>query len=161
MNRQAGHFSEVIVAGVLNNYDDREVDGARYFGLPGLVTLPRMENIDRREGIIKAGAIHEVDVVGEYRLYNRQEGNAAFGAWLVSVCYRKEKMGPKEIDAFLQHAAALQAEKQYGEVKLWYFSKAGFTKTAMQRLVDENIYFSDLAQFNALADLFGLLPLSM
>ncbi len=161
MNRQAGHFSEVIVAGVLNNYDDREVAGERYFGLSHLISLPRMETILRREGVIKDDTIHEIDVVGEYGLYNRQEGNAALGAWLVSVRYRKEKMSEGEVEAFIEHAAALQTAKQYGEVTRWYFSKAGFTKAATQRLQKEGIYFSDLVQFNALADLFGLLPLSM
>lgn len=161
MNRQTGHFSEIIVAGLLNNYDDREVAGEAYFGSPNQVPLPRMTAIDRREGVIKAGELHEIDVVGEYRLYNRLEGNAGMGAWLISVRYRQETMNEDEVEAFIKHAAALQAEKQYGDITRWYFSKAGFTQAAKRRLQEEGIYYSDLDQFNALASLFGLLSLSM
>ncbi|MBV7335142.1 ATP-binding protein [Chloroflexi bacterium TSY] len=161
INRQTGHFTEIIVAGVMNNYDNRTVDGVLYFGHAQPVTLPRMETIERREGVIKEGVPHEIDVIGEYRLYNKQEGNAALGAWLVSVRYRQERMGEKEIDAFIQQTAAVQAEKGYDEITRWYFSKSGFTQSATTRLQDEGIYFSDLERYNALARLFGFLPLSM
>lgn len=161
MNRQAGHFSEIIVAGVMNNFNNQQVAGETYFRVAGSVTLPRMAQIVRREGVIKRGDIHEIDVVGEYNLYNQQAGNAALGAWLVSVRYRQERMGEQEVAAFIEHAASYQAEKRYGAVTRWYFSKAGFTEAARQRLQQEGIYASDLAQFNALADLFGLLPLAM
>lgn len=161
MNRQIGHFSEIIVAGVMNNFNNQQVDGKTYFSHPGTVTLPRMAQIARREGVIKAGSLHEIDVVGEYPLYNQQEGNAGLGAWLVSVRYRQERMNEQEVDAFIRHVAAYQAEKQYGTMTRWYFSKAGFTTAARQKLQEEGIYVSDLEQFNALADLFGLLPLTM
>ena len=94
MNRQAGHFTEMIVAGVMNNYDNRIVDGETYFSQAGPVTLIRLEAIHRRAGTIKEGQIHEIDVLGEYTLYNGQP-ETALGAWLVSVRYRKEKMGEK------------------------------------------------------------------
>lgn len=161
MNRQVGHFSEIIVAGVMNNFNNQQVDGEGYFSIPETVTLPRMALITRRSGVITEGASHEIDVVGEYELYNQREGNAALGAWLVSVRYRREKMGEQEVVAFMEQAAAYQAEKQYGAVTRWYFSKAGFTAGARQRLQQEGIYASDLVQFNRLADLFGLLPLAM
>ncbi len=161
MNRQAGHFTEAIVGGVLNNFDKRSVDGEIYFGIAGCVKLPYLNHIQRRQGVIEQGHIHEIDVIGEYRLNSLLEGNAALGAWLVSVRYRKERMGEQEVQNFIKHAYAFQAEKQYGDVTLWYFSKAGFTEGAKKQLQQAGIYFSDLAQFNALADLFGLLPLSM
>lgn len=159
MNRQAGHFTEIIVAGVMNNYDYRTVEGTPYFSLSGPVILPHIVKIHRREGVIKGGELYEIDVIGEYKLNRFEEGNAALGAWLVSVRYRKEKMGEGEVQKFIAQVTAVQAEKQYGEVTPWYFSKAGFTETAIKKLTAEGIYFSDLDQFNALADLFGLLPL--
>lgn len=161
MNRLTGHFTEIIVAGVMNNYDQQQVDGERYFSVTGSVTLPRMARITRRTGVIQEGEIHEIDVVGEYQLHNQQEGNAGLGAWLVAVRYRQERMGVAEVEAFIQHAAALQAEKGYGAVTRWFFSKGGFTTAALQRLQAEGIYASDLTQFNALADRFGLLPLTL
>lgn len=161
INRKTGHFTEIIVAGALNNFDGRTVAGETYFGLAESITLPRMERIQRRQGVIKDAELHEIDVIGEYKLHNQQAGNAAFGAWLVSVRYQTKPMGESEVAAFLQSTAALQAEKGYGAVTRWYFSKAGFTKAAQRRLKREGIYSSDLTQFNALSSLFGLLPLTM
>ncbi|MEM7128299.1 MAG: hypothetical protein AAF702_18350 [Chloroflexota bacterium] len=57
----------------MNNYENRTVDGADYFGYSQPVQLPRMNDIRRREGVIQAGEIHEIDVVGEYKLYNERE----------------------------------------------------------------------------------------
>ncbi|MBV7335124.1 hypothetical protein KFU94_44180 [Chloroflexi bacterium TSY] len=68
------------MTGVLNNFDNRTVDGAAYFGHAQPATLPRMETIERREGVIKEGFPHEIDVIGKYKLYNKQEGNAALDA---------------------------------------------------------------------------------
>jgi len=44
-------------------------------------------------------------------------------------------------------------------VTRWYFSKQEFTDEAITLLQNEGIYYSDLAQFNALANLFGFLGL--
>ncbi|MEZ4870265.1 MAG: hypothetical protein R3C14_53540 [Caldilineaceae bacterium] len=160
-NRQTGHFTEIIVAGVLNNFDNRAAESQPYFSVPGTVNLPRMEKILRREGVVKEGIPHEIDVIGEYKLYNGLEGNASLGAWLVAVRYRGQKMGVSDVTDFSTDVTALQDEKQYGEVTRWYFSKAGFTEAAIQQLQEQGTYFSDLKQFNALAARFGLLPLTM
>jgi hypothetical protein len=45
-------------------------------------------------------------------------------------------------------------------VTRWYFSKLGFTHPAQQLMQDEGVCYSDLAQFNQLAQLFGFLPLT-
>ena len=42
-------------------------------------------------------------------------------------------MGEKEVDAFIQQTAALQAEKGYGEVTRWYFSKSGLPRQLRMR----------------------------
>lgn len=161
MNRQTGHFTEVIVSGVMQNFRNLKVEGEVYFSTPGTIRLPHMNNIRRREGVIKEGVPYEIDVVGEYNLKFIDESNADLGVWYVSVRYRKERMNEKEVEAFIKQVDMVQQERQYGEVVRWYFSKAGFTEEAKERLRQEGIYFSDLDQFNELADLFGLLPLSM
>jgi predicted AAA+ superfamily ATPase len=161
INRQVGHFTEIIVAGVLNNYDDRTVAGNAYFGTDTQVTLSRMEKVVRRKGVMKKGDLHKIDVLGEYRLYTGKNGNADLGAWLVSVRYRERKMGVSEVTKFIQQCEALQADKQYGEIIRWYVSKAGFTEAAQAQMKSAGIYYSDLTQFNDLAGLFGLLPLAV
>lgn len=161
INRQVGHFTEIIVAGVLNNYDDRTVAGNAYFGTDAQVTLSRMEKVVRREGVMKKGDLHEIDVLGEYRLYTGKNGNADLGAWLVSVRYREQRMDEADVAKFIQECEALQADRQYGEINRWYVSKAGFTEAAQAQMKSAGIYYSDLAQFNDLAGLFGLLPLAL
>lgn len=151
-NRVVGHLAEIMVGGVMRGFDGREVDGPTYFSIAGSITLPRLINLERREGVIKAGAYNEIDLIGEYRLPQRERG-----AWLVSVRYRQQKMGPGEIEKFLGHCEVVQAEKGYMAVTRWYFSKAGFTEPALDLLEAEGLYFSDLAQVNALAQVFGFL----
>ena len=160
-NRKVGHMTEVIVAGVIRNFDSRQVAGGDYFNTDGVVKLPHMQNILRRAGVIKDGHLYEIDVIGEHRNYGRLEGDAEMAAWLVSVRYQKGKMTRPDVEEFIRQAAEVQAEKQYGAVTRWYFSKAGFTKPAIKLLDEEGIYYSDLGEFNGLSGLFGLLPLSM
>jgi len=153
-NRRVGHLAEVIVGGVMERFDQREVDGTSYFGLDEQVHLPKMVQIDRREGVIKEGTYNEIDVIGEYAMRNERKG-----AWLVSVRYRDKKMGVGEVEKFIQHAAKTQQEKQYAQVTRWYFSKKGFTQNALDLLCAEGIYHSNVDEFNALANLFGFLGL--
>ncbi|MEM7536180.1 MAG: hypothetical protein AAF639_28615 [Chloroflexota bacterium] len=68
-------------------------------------------------------------------------------------------MGEGEVKQFIKHAAETQTEKQYAKVTRWYFSKQGFTNDAINLLQVEGIYYSDVKQFNELADMFGFLGL--
>ncbi|MEM7536924.1 MAG: ATP-binding protein [Chloroflexota bacterium] len=158
-NRRVGHLAEIIVGGVMNQFDRREVDGKLYFGVDEAVVLPKMTQIDRREGVIKKGEQNEIDIIGEYTIPNPQGGEPKTGAWFVSVRYRNEKMGVGEIKKFIKHAAETQSEKQYAEVTRWYFSKLGFTNDAMTLLRKEGIYYSDLGKFDKLANIFGFFGL--
>lgn len=56
-----------------------------------------MEQIMRREGVVKDGSMKEIDLIGKYRLYNRQEENKGLGAWFVSMHYREDRMSDKEV----------------------------------------------------------------
>jgi len=161
MNRQTGHFTELLVAGLMREFDDSDVEGETYFSTPHKVRLYLTEHIERRVGVVKEGVPHEIDLVSEYKLYNGEFGNPGKGAWFVSVRFRQQKMGEKEVEAFMHDAALLQESRQYGNVIRWYFSKAGFTTTAQARLRQEGIHFSDLAQFNLLADKLGVMQLEV
>ena len=79
INRKTGHFTEIIAAGVMRNFDSQTVDGDLYFNTSNQVMLPRMEQIMVREGVVKDGTMIEIDVIGEYQLFNHQEGNAGLG----------------------------------------------------------------------------------
>jgi len=43
----------------------------------------------------------------------------------------------------------------------WYFSKSGFTRETKKLLLSEDIYHSDITQFNQLAEQFDLIQLRM
>jgi len=120
-----------------------------------------MWRVLRREGVVKRGRVHEIDLIGLYNLYNDREDNGAYGAWMVSVRYRQQKMGKKQVEQFVQDSEIMQREKGYGEVKLWYFSSSGFTAEAQGYLLKRGIYASSLMQFNELADLFDVLNLKV
>jgi|GEM_PF-1081988 len=165
-NRQTGHFTEIIVAGAVRAFDDSVVDGQTYFGTAGNAKLYRCDTIHRREGTITGGRAYEIDIIGEYRLYDlpqdvNYESNAGNGAWMVSVRYRSKRMGVADVRQFIRDVGVVQAEKGYGEVIRWYFSKTGFTREAKALLQSEEIYHSDLEQFNQLAEMFDLMPLRM
>jgi len=167
INRKIGHFTEIIVAGAVRAFDDRMVDGATYFGIPGDVQLSRCEKILRREGIIQADIVHEIDFMGLYPFYGYRgehlayDDNRRYGAWMISVRYRRKRMGVAAVRQFIRDAEAVQEEKGYSEVKYWYFSKSGFTKDAKALLQARGIYYSDLVQFNQLAEMFDLMQLSL
>ncbi|MEM7532987.1 MAG: ATP-binding protein [Chloroflexota bacterium] len=158
-NLRVGHLAEVIVGGVMDRLDSRKVDGKTYFGVEETIVLPKMKQIDRREGVIKKGEQNEIDVIGEYAILNNQGEGPKTGAWFVSVRYRNEKMGVGAVKEFIKNVTATQDEKQYEAVTRWYFSKQGFTHDAIKLLQLENIYYSDVKQFNELANLFGFLGL--
>jgi len=165
-NRKAGHFTEIIVAGVVRAFDDRVVDGDIYFGIPGDLQLLRCEKILRRHGTVQAGSIHEIDVMGRYRIYGQTEyldydDSRRYGVWMVSVRYRSKRTGVADVRQFIRNVEAVQQEKGYGAVMRWFFSKSGFTREAKALLLSEGIYHSDLDQFNRLAKLFDLMLLKV
>jgi len=156
INRQVGHLTEIIVAGLLKQFDHRKVEGEPYFGIAGEALLPRPQRVLRREGVVKAGRVHEIDLISEHIVYtNGSPDNPGLCAWMISVRNREQSMGVKAVEEFVQDVAIVQREKEYGQLTRWYFSRSGFTEEAKEYLKREGIYFSDLAQFNCLANLFA------
>jgi len=143
--------AEVYVGAVMRKFDGREVDGDRYFGRSGLVTLPRFERVERRGGVVKGGVPFEIDLTGEWDGGRR--------AWLVQVKYKRSPAGAEDVAHFLDQVAAVTAEKRYAQVERWYFCKQGYTTAAAERLREAGVLFSDREQFNALANLFGFFGL--
>jgi len=84
MNRQTGHFTEIIMAGAVRAFDDRFVDGEIYFGIPGDVKLSRCEKIRRREGVITSISI--LMTIGAMGFgWSRCAIGRSVWAWLMSV----------------------------------------------------------------------------
>jgi len=63
-----------FVGGVMEKFDQRAIDGPDYFSVHQAVALPKMKQIERREGVIKQGRQNEIDVISEYVIPGEQEG---------------------------------------------------------------------------------------
>ncbi|MEM7531007.1 MAG: hypothetical protein AAF639_02420 [Chloroflexota bacterium] len=157
MNNIMGHFAEIVVGAVMKGFDGRTLDGPSYFSTPDPVTVPKIYKIDNPWGVIEEGRPKELDLIGEYQGYDEDEGTFTQKAWFVQVKYRKDKVTSTQVQKFLDQIHAVQDAKSYDEVTPWYVSKAGYTEPAKDRLEEEGIYYTDLGQFNGLADVFGLL----
>jgi hypothetical protein len=166
-----GEVAEVYVQAVMRAFDGREVDGAAYFNHAGPIPLPRFERVERRGGIVKAGVPIEVstgstrriDLTGEWTI-PEQESQAA---WLVQVKYTQTPIGEEAVQHFLAQTQAVMAEEGYATLTRWYFCKAcgesdrtsGYTGEAARALKAAGVLYSDLEQFNALANLFDFFGL--
>ena len=156
-NRIIGQFAEIVVDGVMSYFDDRQVDGERYFDQAGTVTLPRFATRHHRFGILQSNVFQEIDLIGE--TYSPQKPGSV--TWLVQVKYTKDAVGEAEVHQFFEQIKMVQAEKQYAQVACWYVSKGGFTKRAVALLREQGVLMSDHERFNRLANLFGLLGLPL
>ncbi|MEM7133166.1 MAG: Lrp/AsnC family transcriptional regulator [Chloroflexota bacterium] len=152
-----GHFAEIAVGAVMKGFDGQTLDGPRFFSTPNTVFLPRFMHIENRWGVIADDSAAELDLVGEYRWWNEEIEERVTSAWFVQVKYRKEKVTRPDAEAFLTQIDAIQTVKGYAALTNWYVSKGGFTEPAQDLLAESSIYYTDLAQFNALAKVFGYL----
>lgn len=140
----------MYVKTVMDAFDGRTVEGQRYFHHAGDVMLPDFMEVKRRGGVIKAGVPLEIDLIGEWTLPN----DAGRGAWLVQVKYTTRPASAQDIQTFLAQSAGTSTEKQYAQVIHWYVSKGGYSTEAIHALQEAQIFYSDRAAFNALANLF-------
>jgi hypothetical protein len=150
-----GKVAEVYVQAVMQAFDGREVDGEACFNHAGSIHLPKFENIEQRGGIVKGGVPIEIDLTSEWTLL--ESGDKA--AWLVQVRYTQSPMGKDAVQKFLAQCETVLAEHDYATVTRWYFCKGGYTSEAKQALEQAGVLYSDLEQFNALANLFGFFGL--
>ncbi|MEM7535595.1 MAG: hypothetical protein AAF639_25690 [Chloroflexota bacterium] len=159
MTNVMGHFAEIVVGAVMKGFDGRTLDGPSYFSTPDPVTVPDFYKIENRWGVIEEGRPKELDLIGEYQGYDEEAEVFMRLAWFVQVKYRKDKVTSTQVQEFLDQIHAVQDTKGYDEVTPWYVSKAGYSEPAKNRLEEEGIYYTDLQQFNDLADVFGFLGL--
>lgn len=177
-----GQMAEIIVAAVMRGFDGRVLDGETYFSTSAPVTVPKFKQIDHRWGVIEDGIPNELDLIGEHsfmveaelpkthadELDDVQNGDdqdedetvkEETAAWFVQVKYKKRTTSEANVTAFLTQIETIQSTKGYTHLTQWYVSKGGYTAGAEELLRESSIYFSTLAQFNALAQEFDFLGL--
>ncbi|MFZ4664012.1 MAG: hypothetical protein ACOYNY_43845 [Caldilineaceae bacterium] len=155
MNHLIGHFAEGYLYAILSAFDGRTVEGQPYFTSAGPVLLPHFIKIERRTGLIQTGHVIELDLLAEWALPQ----GAGVGVWLVQVKNTQEPVNRSEAQAFLAQANQMAQSKPYLTVICWYFAKQGFTANAAALLQEAGVLLSDLAGFNRLAKLLGVVTL--
>jgi hypothetical protein len=97
----------------------------------------------------------EIDLTGEWTIPDSEDK----AAWMVQVKYTQEPVSQDTVQHFLAQTETIQAEHDYAAVTRWYFCKGGYTSEAKQALGQAGVLYSDLTQFNALANLFDFFGL--
>lgn len=151
-----GRFAEIVVGAVMKGFTGETLDGPAYFSHPELVVVPKFRQIEQRWGVIEQETAEELDLIGEYPMLDDVTETQVTAAWFVQVKYRKRAVDKRDVEQFLQQIAAIQNAKNYASLTHWYVSKGGFTAPAQALLQELGIYYTDLAQFNALAKVFGI-----
>ncbi|MEM7533957.1 MAG: ATP-binding protein [Chloroflexota bacterium] len=159
LNNALGEIGELYVGMVMRGFDDRSIDGTTYFNFPHAILLPKFESIEKRSGTVVAGDKVEIDVIGQWTQGDPIHNTTQRCAWLVEAKNWSEPIPLPEVEHFLKQAGQMQAKEKYDQVTLWFFSKSGFTKPAINALEKAGVLYSDWKAFFALArqfDLFGL-----
>ncbi|MEM7532272.1 MAG: hypothetical protein AAF639_08850, partial [Chloroflexota bacterium] len=156
LSQAKGEIGELYARLIMRGFDGREVDGY-YFNQPQSVKLNQFRFIERRGGVVIAGDKVEIDVIGSWFIPETKQTQE--GMWLVESKYLKDKVDSGQVAHFIKQSNKFMVKsdetKRYVEIHRWFFSKAGFTGPAIQLLEREGIYYSDWAQFYALATLLG------
>lgn len=148
-----GLLAEAYLELLLRKFDDREVEGERFFNVSGSVGLPRFAFgvTPRRRFKGEATPEAEIDLVGSTGLDEW---------WCVESKNWKEPVGVGEVEHFLAACRIAQADRVGDTPPVrWFFSRSGFTAEAEASLRQEGILFSDGEQLDALLATFGLRPL--
>ncbi|MEM7538126.1 MAG: ATP-binding protein [Chloroflexota bacterium] len=154
LNQAKGEIGELYARLIMRGFDGREVDG-HYFNQPQPVKLNQFRFIERRGGFVIAGDKVEIDVIGSWFIPETMQSQE--GMWLVESKYLQAKVDKGQVEHFIKQSNKFMVKsdetKRYVEIHRWFFSKAGFTGPAIKLLEQEGIYYSDWAQFYALATL--------
>ena len=75
--------------------------------------------------------------------------------WVVESKYWERKVGLKEVEGFCERVERVRGVLGEG-VRLWYFSRKGFTEEAEAYMRERGILHSDEEQLNRLLKLYGL-----
>ena len=141
-----GYFAERLVELLMTKWRDEVVDGEMYFGVVEEVTLPHFIEVGKERLKVREKPAVEMDVVG-WRMGE---------AWVIESRYWKDKMGLGEVQTFEERGEVAREALKVDEMRLWYFSKAGFTEEAKGHMRERGILHSDAEQLDDLLQRFGL-----
>ncbi len=148
-----GLLAEAYIELLLRKFDDREVEGERFFNTRGKVKLPRFDRVVARHPFKGEGTPQvEIDVVGTAGLEEW---------WCVESKNWKEPVGVEETKRFLAASQVAGEVWKYPPSARWFFGRSGFTAEAEASLRREGVLFSDGEQLDTLLAAFGLRALPL
>ncbi len=151
--KQPGHFKgiavQIYILHMMSKWDNREVDGNRYFGTDRKIVLPKFRWVDNKKLKPESEQETETDILGVDVRVDVQ--------WLGEFKYWKEKVGPDVVREFAEERAE-KAKKVYNRetTVLWFFSRMGFTGEAEAYMRERGILHTNEEQLNRLLESFGV-----
>ncbi|MCP4109374.1 MAG: hypothetical protein GY749_28265 [Desulfobacteraceae bacterium] len=114
---------QIYILYMMSEWDNREVDGNRYFGTDRKIILPKFRWVDNKKLKPESEKEVEIDILGVDVGVEMQ--------WLGECKYWNDKVGLSVVKEFAEKRAET-GKKVYNREKtvLWFFSRNGFSKKA-------------------------------
>lgn len=141
-----GYTAELVMKFLMTKFDERSVEGQKYFNHPGEILLPRFVWVDSRRVKLEGTPEYQIDIVGK----------KASNLWLVEVKYTDKAVGVSQVKKFEAACAVAEKVLKGEDVARWYISTGGVSRQAASYLREKGFLYSDREQVNRLLDLFGL-----
>ncbi|OQY59008.1 MAG: hypothetical protein B6245_08825 [Desulfobacteraceae bacterium 4572_88] len=140
---------QIYILYMMSKWDNREVDGNKYFGTDRKIVLPKFRWVDNRNLKPESEKEVEIDILGVDAGVDVQ--------WLGECKYWKDKVGLRVVKEFAEERAET-GRKVYNleTTVLWFFSRMGFSKNAGAYMKERGILHTDEEELNSLLESFGV-----
>ncbi len=140
---------QIYILYMMSKWDNREVDGNRYFGTDRKIVLPKFRWVDNKKLKPESEKEVEIDILGVDVGVDVQ--------WLGECKYWNDKVGLGVVKEFAEERAET-GKKVYNleTTVLWFFSRKGFSKNAEAYMKERGILHTDEEELNSLLESFGV-----
>ncbi|TGO02517.1 hypothetical protein PN36_23850 [Candidatus Thiomargarita nelsonii] len=136
-----GYLAEVYMAQILQNAERQRLPG-HYFHQEHEIEVPEFSYVRLRERL-GVGAETEIDL----------HAAAGIQQWVAESKWRSErKASPTEVQQLLDKAQLVKLDRNAEIMRLWFFSFDGFSKKAIDLMLEHGIYWSTQEDLNGLLD---------
>ena len=140
-----GYLAEVYMAQILLNAQRQTLPG-QYFHQQTDIEIPQFNYVRLRERL-GSGLGKEIDI----------HGAAGIEHWVAeSKWYQDRTVGVELVKKLLEKAEVVKKERTPDFVRVWFFAHNGFTKEAINFMQQQNVFWSNREDLDALLALVGL-----
>ncbi|MCP4345501.1 MAG: hypothetical protein GY795_08235 [Desulfobacterales bacterium] len=140
---------QIYILYMMSKWDNREVDGNKYFGTDRKIILPKFRWVDNKKLKPESEKEVEIDILGV---------DVGVGVqWLGECKYWNDKVGLGVVKEFAEQRAET-GKKVYNREKtvLWFFSRKGFSEKAEKYMKERGILHTNEEELNSLLESFGV-----